>query len=177
VKKPDPLLENILIPEKRAASPDGFPDLVWPDTRSVSQQRAEKLPALFARFDINPNAPDAWELLACHLAIRYVPGFQARLAQGAPRKNVPSLAFYRYVNAKLAKLSKQGSRAKASSICKRLSRDAEFKKQFPELAGKAAGTLANLYSSVKIEREVLLETRRLPPEKLREGSLIGDVDN
>lgn len=174
MKKPDPLLENILIPEKRATSPDGCPQLVWTDSRSVNRERAEKLPALFARFDINPNAPDAWKLLACHLAIRYVPGFQVRLAQGAPRKNIPRLAFYQYVNAKLAK---QASGTSASNVCKRLSSDPAFKKQFPELAGKAAGTLANLYSSVKIDLEAKLEALRLPLEKVREGSFIDDFDN
>lgn len=43
--------------------------------RYVREQRMQKLPALFAHFDIDPGASDAWQRLALALADEHVPGF------------------------------------------------------------------------------------------------------
>lgn len=46
------------------------------DEKRIERLRHAKLPALFACFGIDPDAPDAWQALALALAVNHVAGFQ-----------------------------------------------------------------------------------------------------
>jgi hypothetical protein len=130
------------------------------DKQLILKAQLEKLPALFAYFQIDPTSPDAFMSLALCLASKHVRGFQYRTKQGAPRTIGLNTycRLYRYVIAKIAVAAqRRGVRPSASQVCRDLVRDSEFASQFPELKDSSKARLQNLLAQARGMRRARIE--------------------
>ena len=123
------------------------------DARMIERERGKKLPLLFAHYAIDPNSADALKDLACALADRPVPGFLAQRAQGRHLTvSIHTLCkLYRF--ARDRKLRSRRCVKNNSKICESLAKDAEFKRQVPELARCGKKRLENLLAKACVLRQ------------------------
>lgn len=130
------------------------------DDRFIRAAREAKLPALFAHYAIDPNGPKAWQALACALAARHVPGFQARRKTGAPNSvGLETLCkLYRYANIQQAKRANRKRRLSAVQICTTLAKNKEFKRAIPELADCSNKRLQNCLSEARTLRRARVKS-------------------
>jgi hypothetical protein len=131
------------------------------DSKLILEAQAEKLPNLFAYFQIDPASPNAFMSLALSLAAKHVPGFRYRTRQGAPRSIglQTYCRLYRYVIAKIALAAqrRREGRPSDSQICKDLRNDPEFPIQFPELKDCSKGRLQNVLARARGMRRARVE--------------------
>lgn len=134
-------------------------DIIQREEKAILSARVEKIADLFAYFEIPSDHPDKWKWLALMLAFKHVPGFQYRRKEGAPVKITDTLLseFYNYFveTKKNMHKSAKGKRTTDKMVCKKLTKDTTFKKQFPKLSGTAEGQLQNLYKTAKDQRETM----------------------
>lgn len=152
----------------------------------IERAIAEKLPPLFAHFDIRANDPDRWRQLALALARKHVPGFQAVRGMGAPVKESVDLLcrLYRYFIRAKANWNRHhlSRRATDADVCRALFKDNDFKRAIPELKSSSPKRLQNLVTKAKkLRRARIMDVlerfaykRRLGPDGLNEGFFYGD---
>lgn len=121
----------------------------------VAEAQKAKLPELFAYFKIPNDHPQKWEILAMALAEKHVTGFQIMHNRGAPVKEDIGLIsrYYRYFNRIKSEKQKQKTRKISDQeICGFLTKDKNFKTDFPELQSVTARRLQNLIKKARDTR-------------------------
>lgn len=129
-----------------------------------SLQRLDKIPALFAFYDIDETDPSRWEKLAHALACKHVPGMRVVRDVGRPREVTAEVRrrFYRaFIREKSIQSARRRSKqnnaqphlaAKDESVCEALCKDTAFKEDVPELAKRKPKALQNLICDIRRDR-------------------------